>query len=200
MLRNERIFKFTWMKAKKVLKKKKKRKPLPTSRFISDNSRLSIGIVFVSLQNLGRLENSKSPRYLPGIFPKGFPLGFFRRVFPWNFPPGFSSGIVLKGASLKFFRRWKLVKLHSWHKGSIHFFQVTLDSSDMFLLECVLEFSQFFPISILNIVKGIYIFHIQVAGWTNLWKSLWFWSVTILAIRISLYFFPINCQKVPFPW
>ena len=134
------------------------------------------------------------------VNPRDISLGFFRRVFPWNFLPGFSSGIVLKGASLKFFRRWKLVKLHSWHKGSIHFFQVTLDSSDMFLLECVLEFSQFFPISILNIVKGIYIFHIRVAGWTNLWKSLWFWSVTILAIRISLYFFPINCQKVPFPW
>ena len=51
-----------WMKAKKVLKKKK---PLPTSHFVSDNSRLSIGIVFVSLQNLGRLKNSKIPEISP---------------------------------------------------------------------------------------------------------------------------------------
>lgn len=71
------------MKAKKVLKKKKKE---TTSRFVSDNSRLSIGIVFVSLQNLGRLENSKSPRYLPGIFPKGFPLEFSPGIFLWNCP------------------------------------------------------------------------------------------------------------------
>lgn len=71
-----------WMKAKKVLKKKKKRKPLPTSRFVSDNSRLSIGIVFVSLQNLGRLENSKIPEISPWDFSEGFSPGIFPRDFP----------------------------------------------------------------------------------------------------------------------
>ena len=67
------------MKAKKVLKKKKKE---TTSRFVSDNSRLSIGIVLVSLQNLERLENNKIPETFPWDFSEGFSPGIFLRDFP----------------------------------------------------------------------------------------------------------------------
>lgn len=75
-------------------KKKKKRKPLPTSRFVSDNSRLSIGIVLVSPQNPERLENNKIPEtfpwdfsegFSPGIFLRDFPLKLSYKVFLWNF-------------------------------------------------------------------------------------------------------------------